>query len=120
MTRVGLLIEDIYHRGQPVHLGTAHPSAWPALRQLFQTNGVDFLAAEFNPVDADGGVLVFASRSFTCRPAPAIARLLKIKGEDSRELEAKTAAGTMLGIGRAEGATVTASEKWTQLIQFGD
>jgi len=120
MVRVGLLVEAVYHAGEPVFLGTAHPDAWPALRQQLDGDGVDWMAVELHPSDAEGGVLVFATRSFTCRRAPALARMLQQRGECSRQLEARTAAASMLGAGRADGAVVTASEYWSSFIHFGD
>ena len=119
MALVGLLVEAIYVANQPIHHGTCHPTAWPALRARFETDRVDYLSVEVRPSDAQRGYVVFASAPFRCPPSPDLARVYGLEGDRSARLDGKTAAGMILGAAHVEGAILDSSDGWAKLIQFG-
>jgi hypothetical protein len=119
--RLGLLVEHIYLSGQPLWLGTAHPTAWPAVHFAWETSGVGFLAVKLKPDDAAAGFVAFSSVPFRCRPATDLAAVYGLQGDRARELDAATAAGMLLGVAVAhrDGARLFVSEGWGQLIVEG-
>jgi hypothetical protein len=115
MPRVGLLAEHVYRAGSPIFLGAAHPDAWPGLCVRFAHEGVDFLAVELRPTDAEGGIVIYASAPFACRPAPALARLFNLRGQSARQLPATEGAGGIMGAGHCDGK-LTISDGWSKHV----
>lgn len=120
MVRVGLLAEYLYRGKLPLYMGTVAPDAFTALRFQFDSapQPIDFLAVRFTPEDAAGGWIVFASAPWSARPAPALAKVLGIRGEKAVKLDAHEGSGRLLGTACADCVQVLASDGWGQYVLF--